>query len=283
MSSNITYSSPVCSCIICKKQYSVKGIHSHYTATHSKTNKRPTNAGTGKFQVACSCITCRNTISVQNLARHKCTAIFEFCCGYCGKPSHTKFCSHSCSAIASNCARLNIPLADYIPSETIRSRKQMSKPGPFTKVSQCCVCNKWMPGSKRTCSAKCLSIRLQQAGQLSAAKLVKRSKQEIELFTLCESLPTAVTHNTPIVNGWDADIIFNDIKLAILWNGPWHYRQMPHKNHSLLQVQTRDAIKIKELTALGWEVLVFEDRYYTPATAFEVVKKRALDSNQDKH
>jgi len=71
------------------------------------------------------------------------------------------------------------------------------------------------------------------------------------------------------VDGWDADVIIDDLKFAVLWNGPWHYRQMPLNNHSLIQVQTRDRIKIKTLSNNGWTVLVFEDRHFTPITAFQ--------------
>ncbi len=74
----------------------------------------------------------------------------------------------------------------------------------------------------------------------------------------------------PLVNGWDADIIIDDIKTAVLWNGPWHYQEMKGiKNHSLRQVQTRDKIKIDQLSSSGWNVMIFEDRHYTPETAFQ--------------
>lgn len=47
---------------------------------------------------------------------------------------------------------------------------------------------------------------------------------------------------------------------------------MPHKNHSLLQVQTRDKIKRGVLEKEGWIVLVYEDRHFTPDSAFEDIK-----------
>lgn len=111
------------------------------------------------------------------------------------------------------------------------------------------------------------------AGRQSAAKLVRRSKDEIALFELCHAEFGSVANNEPIVDGWDADIIIDDFKLAVLWNGPWHYRQMPLKNHSLKQVQKRDEIKISKLSEAGYTVLVFEDRSYTPESAFDVIYK----------
>jgi len=56
-------------------------------------------------------------------------------------------------------------------------------------------------------------------------------------------------------DGWDADVILNDRKIAILWDGIWHYKQIS-KTRSLLQVQTRDRIKRKIIESMGY-------RYYT--------------------
>lgn len=112
-----------------------------------------------------------------------------------------------------------------------------------------------------------------QGGRKSAANLVRRSKDEIKLFELCKNEFDHVRSNPQIIDGWDADIVIDDFKIAILWNGPWHYKEMPHQNHSLTQVQKRDEIKISKLNDLGYFVLVFEDRTYTPESAFEKIYK----------
>lgn len=65
--------------------------------------------------------------------------------------------------------------------------------------------------------------------------------------------------NDALFDGWDADILVHDIKLAVLWNGPWHYRKIT-KKHSLKQVQTRDAIKLVEIAKAGWTAYVIVDR-----------------------
>lgn len=49
---------------------------------------------------------------------------------------------------------------------------------------------------------------------------LRRSKNEIEFCKLCEEYFDNVKHNESIFNGWDADIIIEDIKFAVLWNGP---------------------------------------------------------------
>ena len=66
-------------------------------------------------------------------------------------------------------------------------------------------------------------------------------------------------HNECLFNGWDADIIIKELKLAILWNGSWHYREMNFNNHSLKQVQNRDRIKLKEIKKLGWKFIIVKD------------------------
>ena len=56
---------------------------------------------------------------------------------------------------------------------------------------------------------------------------------------------------------WDADIIIHDYKIAILWNGAWHYKQIS-KNSSLIQIQNRDVIKINEIKK-GNNILVYPE------------------------
>lgn len=86
-------------------------------------------------------------------------------------------------------------------------------------------------------------------GGLISSKLqreTRRSKNEIAFCELCEKYFKNVKHNEQMFNGWDADVIIEDIKVAVLWNGPWHYRQL-FEGHNLKQIQNRDRIKIKEI------------------------------------
>ena len=87
---------------------------------------------------------------------------------------------------------------------------------------------------------------------------LRRSKNEIEFCKLCEEYFNNVKHNESIFNGWDADIIIEDIKFAVLWNGPWHYKQIT-KSHSVKQTQNRDKIKIKEIKESGWTPYIIKD------------------------
>ena len=144
---------------------------------------------------------------------------------------------------------------------------------PKTKISYCKSCGSVIKNTSKYC-VKCRSEIFSKTGKNLAQLTIKRSKDEISLYNLCNERFSSVRHNEPIVNCWDADIIIDDIKTAILWNGPWHYKQLPLSNHSLKQVQNRDAIKTKELTNAGWKVIVYEDRNFTPEEAFVNLLKR---------
>ena len=87
---------------------------------------------------------------------------------------------------------------------------------------------------------------------------LRRSKNEIEFCKLCEEYFDNVKHNESIFNGWDADIIIEDIKFAVLWNGPWHYKQIT-KSHSVKQTQNRNKIKVKEIEECGWTPYIIKD------------------------
>lgn len=150
----------------------------------------------------------------------------------------------------------------------------------INKIKICNICNiqfETFSKNKTCCSDKCCNQSKKKAGSLggriSASKNIKRSKDEISLYDLCKMYFKSVRHNEIIKDGWDADIIIDDYKLAILWNGRWHYEQLSFKNHSLKQVQTRDKIKTNVLESNGWKVIVFRDDEYTPNTAFKFLKE----------
>ncbi len=57
---------------------------------------------------------------------------------------------------------------------------------------------------------------------------------------------------------WDADVIIHDHKIAVLWNGAWHFRKL-REGHSVAQVQNRDRIKMAVIKANGYIPYVIED------------------------
>jgi len=137
------------------------------------------------------------------------------------------------------------------------------KIGSTSKISysNCELCNKLIVSryGNRFCSKHCRQTYIGAIGaKASVLKQNRRSKNEIYFAELCEKHFNKVLTNEAIFNGWDADVIIEDIKVAVLWNGPWHYRKLT-KKHSLEQVQNRDRIKIKEIEKCGYFPYVIKD------------------------
>ncbi len=97
-------------------------------------------------------------------------------------------------------------------------------------------------------------------GKVSATVQVRRSKNEILFAALCEKyfIYDEVVCNEPMFDGWDADVTLKKLKIAILWNGIWHYKQV-RKDHNLEHVQSRDRIKKKIIEKLGFIPYIIKD------------------------
>jgi hypothetical protein len=139
----------------------------------------------------------------------------------------------------------------------------------------CLVCNtlfsvRWNKKDQKTCSRSCADKirnksqefreKAKENGRKGGlnSKQGKRSKNEIYFANFCKEKFHKVLVNEPIFNGWDADVIVEDFKIAVLWNGKWHYEKIT-ESHSLKQVQNRDKIKIKEITNFGYKPYVIKD------------------------
>jgi hypothetical protein len=75
---------------------------------------------------------------------------------------------------------------------------------------------------------------------------------------LCANKFSNVLCNEPMFDGWDADVVILSRKMAVLWNGPWHYQQII-QSQSLKQVQARDNIKWKLIEKHGYTPFVIKD------------------------
>jgi len=212
-------------------------------------------------------------------------------CKNCGKEisSMYKFCGSACAATFNNKQRLkkdrtktcvicNNKFETYSIKKNTCSKQcsknllilnkqdidnRLNKILPLLEL-KCKVCGnifKHRNYRRTTCSKECLSSTLKIGGKRGGmlATKVKRSKNEILFAELCQQHFKNVLVNEKIFDGWDADVILPDLKIAILWNGIWHYEQLSFGNHSLKQVQTRDKIKIQAIEKQNYIPYIIKD------------------------
>ena len=151
-------------------------------------------------------------------------------------------------------------------------RKSLTGRGNNSVKKECSICKEkfeveWKRRNREFCSVGCASIyrnttlgvgRIAGLASAKSQSENRRSKNEIHFAELCNNYFDEVLFNESIFNGWDADVIINDIKFAVLWNGKWHYEKIT-ESHSVKQVQNRDKIKIKEINKKGYKHYVIKD------------------------
>lgn len=152
--------------------------------------------------------------------------------------------------------------------EINRKISEALKKPKLEKICNECGSNFQVGGKKHNqkfCSRSCSMVWrnrttdiAKQAGISSANKKVLRSKNEIMFAEMCSKHFGDVVCNQPMFNGWDADIVILSNKVAVLWNGIWHYQQIG-KKQSLKQVQKRDEIKVNEIQAAGYSAYIIKD------------------------
>ena len=143
---------------------------------------------------------------------------------------------------------------------TGRTYKKRFSHGNVIIICKVCKSKKEVPYFHRKhkfCGVCCSNV---SRGRNSALKQKesRRSKNEISFYNLCKNKFKNVLNNEPIFNGWDADVILCDFKIAILWNGNWHHIKIT-TNHSVKQVQSRDKIKAKEIKKCGYIPYIIDD------------------------
>lgn len=98
----------------------------------------------------------------------------------------------------------------------------------------------------------------QMGGRATRDLEIRRSKNEIYFADLCNKNFKDIKTNEAMFNGWDADIVIEDLKVAVMWNGVWHYKKIT-KNHSVKQVQNRDRLRIIEIEKMGYIPYIIKD------------------------
>ena len=184
------------------------------------------------------------------------------------------FCSSSCSAKFNGTARLvgrSPKPATYTPKAcrkclSLVKKSLIKHASPRTRKIfpiKCIVCGGPALAGRRTCGkVQCGRELMSRGGRKSAdIQSVSRSSSNERAFaSLCQSHFTDVLTNAAVFDGWDADVVLLDEKIAVLWNGPWHYRKL-NKKHSVAQVQNRDRIKTQKILAAGYSLFVVRDDF----------------------
>jgi hypothetical protein len=179
-------------------------------------------------------------------------------CKICGKDTLNKhFCSKKCVGL--NIAKSNNKL---YPNKKPKREKISMKCAwdecdniiervNDEKMRFCCnTCHiKWQNKHQNLC---------QIGGRATRDLQIRRSKNEIYFAELCKNFFSDVKTNEAIFNGWDADVIIEDLKVAVLWNGVWHYKKIT-KLHSVKQTQNREYLKIKEIEKIGYKPYIIKD------------------------
>ena len=199
----------------------------------------------------------------------------QFKCECCGKVMLSKFgsgrfCSIKCAQHRQISAETKAKIAQGIVNfnelnvsfnTTVSLQKQLQY---NIEPNYCKICGKELPYQdrhRRTCgNPDCVETAFQEAGKHSSATQTKRSAAEVLFYDFCCRYFKDVQHNVAMFNGWDADVIINDIKYAVLWNGPWHYKKVfDNQRSSLDQIQNRDKIKIMEIQKAGYTPYIVDN------------------------
>lgn len=176
-----------------------------------------------------------------------------------------------CSLKCSKSRKLTDDVKSKI-SESLKIRSSIAG-NLSNRDKKCNFCSKNFISNKKNqkfCSRSCASkynmslmgnrekSRERMKETLKGLSVKRRSKNEELFYQLCLDEYGNVKHNEPIFDGWDADVLIIDHKVAVLWNGKWHYEKITEK-HSVIQVQNRDRIKIDTIKRLGWTPYVIKD------------------------
>lgn len=176
------------------------------------------------------------------------------------------FCSNSCSARMSNWYRKikGLPNEEELrekgpPPKKIKKKRDIKPYTPTYCVTCGALITRKTKAKLKTCgNPACLKERLSKAGRERKNK--RRSKGEIYLSELISQQFSETLLNKNIFGAWDADIIINDRKVAILYNGPFHYVKIGNKfDASLPATKNRDFLKIREIIKSGYIPYIVSD------------------------
>jgi predicted nucleic acid-binding Zn ribbon protein len=131
----------------------------------------------------------------------------------------------------------------------------------------CIVCSKefFRNRDQKTCSNECYFIVRQNAGKKGGSKTSSlefhkrnRSSNEKMFFAKIKEIYPDAIANKRLFDGWDADVIIPSQKLAIHWNGVWHYKSIMG-NELLERVQQKDKLRYEAIEKHGYKNYIIQD------------------------
>ncbi len=182
------------------------------------------------------------------------------------------FCSQSCSCKHRNKITVRTEKSKQKTAKSLlsyhnkRGRKyKTDKLG--NRIGYCKICNKKIK-SKRNSPKICKNLNcIKECGRISAKSgwlnnkrtKTKRSKSECLLSDKLKIIFPDLTCNTFMFSGgFDADIVIPSLKLAIHWNGPWHYRPIISTEH-FDKIRLRDIRRYKSIELDGYKNYIIKD------------------------
>ena len=161
------------------------------------------------------------------------------------------------------------------PLRGFNGKKGFNGKIPWVKIEmECKMCKNTFIRKQKDqylCSKECTTLALKEmaksekflehcsrGGKISCSKQVLRSKNEIYFADLCKEKFEGALTNIAMFDGWDADVIIPILRIAIHWNGKWHYQKIKEK-HNLENTQNRDAIKLKVIAKYGYTSYTIKD------------------------
>lgn len=189
-----------------------------------------------------------------------------------------KFCCRSCAVSYNN--KIKGPRSITTREKTSKTlkdradklgRKHPKNGSMFVRVCRICKTEfLHVKYSKNLCSYKCqvelkrfFNKQVQAQGRGIWAKR-SRSKGEKLLAEKLAKIGANVITNKHMFSGYDADIILPDYKLAIHWNGAWHWK--PLRGEQLLKkIKARDEERYKAVEQAGYINLIIIDHKFTTA------------------
>jgi len=201
-----------------------------------------------------------------------------YLCKFCGekfyrtptdlRKSINMFCNSSCSAKFNNKQRKRTKWTTEQINKVKENNIKLGRKGPNIHNLICKICQKsfiYTRKNKSTCSLECYHAAIVSQGKTtwrinknSLHRKIGRSYNEIRLYELIKMKFPDALHNQFIFNGFDADIIIPSLKLAIHWNGIWHYKQVISEQH-FNSIVEKDKLRYSAIEKFGYTNYIIKD------------------------